>query len=74
MNSSQKGELAGDVTTGVGSKSARAMVATRTKLVAAGFKETKLGIYETRDWNVIRNWAKEIVQKVYSGQNASFKD
>lgn len=44
--------------------SRKAMAATKTKLEAAGFKETKPGIYDTRDWNAIRSWAKELAQKV----------
>ncbi len=38
----------------------------KQQLDAAGFKETKPGIYDTRDWNAIRNWAKELAQKVRS--------
>ena len=30
----------------------------RLKIEAAGFKETKPGVYDTRDWNAIRSWAK----------------
>jgi menaquinone-dependent protoporphyrinogen IX oxidase len=33
----------------------------KQQLDAAGFKETKPGFYDTRDWNDIRNWAKELV-------------
>jgi menaquinone-dependent protoporphyrinogen oxidase len=32
----------------------------KQQLDAAGFKETKPGIYDTRDWNTIRSWAKEL--------------
>jgi len=38
----------------------------KQQLEAAGFKETKPGIYDTRDWSVIRSWAKELAQKVHS--------
>ena len=40
--------------------SGKAMEATRPKLEAAGFKEVKPGVYDTRDWNAIRSWAKEL--------------
>lgn len=36
----------------------------KQQLEAAGFKETQSGIYDTRDWSVIRNWAKELSQEV----------
>jgi len=32
----------------------------RPKIEAAGFKEIKPGVYDTRDWNAIRSWAKEL--------------
>jgi len=38
----------------------------KQQLDAAGFKETKPGIYDTRDWSVIRSWAKELAPKVHS--------
>jgi menaquinone-dependent protoporphyrinogen IX oxidase len=31
--------------------------------VEAAFKQTEPGIYDTRDWNAIRSWAKELAQK-----------
>jgi menaquinone-dependent protoporphyrinogen IX oxidase len=37
--------------------------ALRPKL-AAVYKETQPGVYDTRDWNAIRNWTKELAQKV----------
>ena len=40
------------------------MVSVKPKLEAAGFKETKTGVYDTRDLNTIHNWAKELAQKV----------
>jgi len=46
--------------------SKKAMEAERPKIEAAGFKETKPGIYDTRDWNTIRSWAKELAQKVHA--------
>jgi menaquinone-dependent protoporphyrinogen IX oxidase len=38
---------------------------TKQQLEAAGFKETN-GIYDTRDWNAIRSWAKELAQIIQS--------
>jgi len=32
----------------------------RPKVEAAGIKETEPGIYDTRDWDAIRTWAKEL--------------
>ena len=37
---------------------------TKQQLEAAGFKEAN-GIYDTRDWNAIRNWAEELATAVY---------
>jgi hypothetical protein len=28
--------------------------------LAAGVKEVKPGVYDTRDWDAIRNWAKQL--------------
>ncbi len=39
--------------------SGKAMAITKLQLHAAGFKEVK-AVYDTRDWNAIRNWAKEL--------------
>jgi hypothetical protein len=44
--------------------SARAKPMTKQQLEAAGFKEAN-GIYDTRDWNAIRNWAEELATAVY---------
>ena len=38
----------------------------RSKLEEAGFKETKPGVYDTRDVNSIHSWAKELIQNVHS--------
>jgi len=38
----------------------------KQQLDEAGFKEAKPGVYDTRDWNAICNWAKELAQKVRS--------
>jgi menaquinone-dependent protoporphyrinogen IX oxidase len=35
----------------------------KQQLEAAGFKETN-GIYDTRDWNAIRNWAKDLITRI----------
>lgn len=45
--------------------SKKAMAATKTKLEAADFKETRPGVYDMRDWNAIRSWAKELAQKAH---------
>jgi menaquinone-dependent protoporphyrinogen IX oxidase len=36
----------------------------KPKIEEAGFTETKPGLYDTRDWDTIRTWAKEIATKV----------
>jgi menaquinone-dependent protoporphyrinogen oxidase len=36
----------------------------KPRIEAAGFKEIKPGLYDTRDWNVIRTWAKELATKM----------
>jgi len=36
----------------------------REKIEAAGFKEIRPGFYDTRDWDAIRSWTKELAQKV----------
>jgi len=36
----------------------------KIKIKEAGFKEVSPGRYDTRDWEVIRNWAKDIASKV----------
>ena len=38
----------------------------KPKLDAAGFKETEPGVYDTRDLNAIRSWAKQVAQTVQS--------
>jgi menaquinone-dependent protoporphyrinogen oxidase len=40
----------------------RALEADRPR-VEATYKAIELGIYDTRDWNAIRNWAKDIARK-----------
>jgi menaquinone-dependent protoporphyrinogen IX oxidase len=34
--------------------------------VEAAYKQTEPGIYDTRDWNAIRSWAKELAQHFHS--------
>jgi menaquinone-dependent protoporphyrinogen oxidase len=41
----------------------KAMEMERPRIEAA-YKETQPGIYDTRDWNAIRTWAKGLAQKV----------
>lgn len=36
----------------------------KIKIEEAGFKEVSPGLYDTRDWDVIRNWAKEMAARV----------
>ncbi|MBE0526502.1 hypothetical protein E4H12_03420 [Candidatus Thorarchaeota archaeon] len=36
----------------------------KMKLEESGFEEKGPGIYDTRDWEEIRQWAKDLVQKV----------
>jgi len=35
----------------------------KTSFEAAGFKETKPGVYDTRDWNEIKDWAQKLILK-----------
>ena len=44
----------------------KALEADRPRVEAA-YKETHPGVYDTRDWNAIRCWAKKLVQKVHVG-------
>jgi len=43
----------------------KAMEADRPR-VEATYKETQPGIYDTRDWNAIRNWTKELTHHIHS--------
>ena len=40
--------------------SGKAMEAAKPQLEAAGIKETEPGVYDTRDWDAIRDWAKQL--------------
>jgi len=42
------------------------MQSIKPQLEAAGVPQTEPGLYDTRDLNVIRSWAKEVAQKVQS--------
>jgi menaquinone-dependent protoporphyrinogen oxidase len=42
------------------------MQAIKPQLEAAGVPQTEPGLYDTRDINAIRNWAKELAQKIQS--------
>jgi menaquinone-dependent protoporphyrinogen IX oxidase len=42
------------------------MQAIKPQLEAAGIPETEPGLYDTRDINAIRSWAKELAQRVQS--------
>ena len=42
----------------------KTLASLKPKLEEAGVKEVKPGVYDTRDWDVIRAWAKEIAAKV----------
>jgi menaquinone-dependent protoporphyrinogen oxidase len=35
----------------------------KQNIEAAGFKQTEPEVYDTRDWNAIRSWTKELAQK-----------
>ena len=38
--------------------------AERENFVGAGIKETEPGVYDTRNWDEIRNWAKDLANKI----------
>jgi menaquinone-dependent protoporphyrinogen oxidase len=42
----------------------RTLASFKPRIEAAGFKEIKPGLYDTRDWNVIRAWGKELAVKI----------
>ena len=42
----------------------KTMSGLKPQLEEAGFKKTEHGVYDTRDLNAIRSWAKELAQKI----------
>jgi hypothetical protein len=36
----------------------------RENFIPAGFKETKPGVFDSRNWDKIREWAKELASKI----------
>lgn len=44
----------------------KTMSSIKPKLEEAGFKETKTGIYDTRNLGSIQNWTKDLIKKVKS--------
>ena len=42
----------------------KAMTPFKMKLEEAGFQEKEPGVYDTRDWEEIRTWTKELAEKV----------
>jgi menaquinone-dependent protoporphyrinogen oxidase len=45
---------------------AKAMQLSRPKMTEAGIKETSPGLFDTRDWNAIRIWAKDLAAECIS--------
>ncbi len=41
----------------------RTLVSFKPRIEAAGYKEIKPGLYDTRDWDAIRAWAKDLASK-----------
>ena len=39
-------------------------IAFKTRLENSGFKEIQPGVYDLRNWDEVRNWAKELIEKV----------
>ena len=42
----------------------RTLASFKPKIEAAGFKEIKPGLYDTRDWDLIRTWARELAASI----------
>jgi hypothetical protein len=42
----------------------RTLSSFKPKIEAAGYKEIKPGLYDTRNWDAIRAWAKELATKI----------
>jgi len=43
--------------------------AEKENFIAAGIKETEPGVYDTRNWDEIRKWAKDLARKIYNNPN-----
>jgi len=48
----------------MGSITRKAMDSYKKRIEAAGFKEIKPGLYDTRDWNAIKSWAENLAAKI----------
>ncbi|MFW9829362.1 MAG: flavodoxin domain-containing protein [Candidatus Thorarchaeota archaeon] len=48
----------------MGKISKKALEAEKENFIPAGFKETTAGVYDSRDWDEIRIWAKELASKI----------
>ena len=42
----------------------KTLASTKLTIEEAGFKEIEPGLYDTRDWDIIRTWAQEITMKI----------
>lgn len=42
----------------------KALDSEKENYIPAGFKETEPGVYDSRNWDEIRNWAKELASKI----------
>jgi menaquinone-dependent protoporphyrinogen oxidase len=42
----------------------RALASFKPRIEAAGFREIKPGLYDTRDWEAIRGWTRELAARV----------
>jgi menaquinone-dependent protoporphyrinogen IX oxidase len=42
----------------------RALASFKPRIEAAGFREIQPGLYDTRDWDAIRTWARELAARI----------